>query len=212
MLIDRFALSSIPEGYCQCGCGQRTNRATMTSKRRDIVKGQYNRFVRLHHRRKISTEQRFWSHVDKSGGPESCWPWTSSINPDGYGSFRFHTYRKSWSVTAHRVAYELSKGELPAGTEICHSCNNRSCQNPAHLYAGTHTQNMHDSILAGTRYHPHDLGDDHPQAKLTSADVISIRAEYASRTTTMQQLADRFHVSISTISNVVNRKNWTHLP
>ena len=71
--------------------------------------------------------------------PPSCWNWQAAcLVNGGYGAFRL----KGKTQRAHRIAYFLMKGELIAGLELLHSCNNPKCCNPAHLRQGTHTENM----------------------------------------------------------------------
>jgi HNH endonuclease/AP2 domain len=84
-------------------------------------------------------ETRLWSKVDMSGGPDSCWPWTGTLDGKGYGRFRLNsqTGRK-----AHRVAYELATGDELGNLQIDHTCFNRSCCNPAHLRPATNKQNQ----------------------------------------------------------------------
>lgn len=77
---------------------------------------------------------RFWAFVDATHGVETCWEWTGYIAPNGYASF---TVKRGQSVHAHRVAYELTHGAIPAGYQIDHTCFNRSCTNPHHLEAVT---------------------------------------------------------------------------
>jgi hypothetical protein len=52
-------------------------------------------------------------------------------------------------VGAHRVAYEVSKGRVMEGLFVCHHCDNPPCCNPAHLYAGTHQDNVDDKVRRG---------------------------------------------------------------
>ena len=80
---------------------------------------------------------RFWSKVDRSGGPESCWLWRGATIK-GYGSFRVankHYY-------AHRYAYAISNGPIPPDLELDHKCRTPLCVNPLHLEPVSHGENM----------------------------------------------------------------------
>lgn len=83
---------------------------------------------------KRDAAERFWAKVDKSG---ECWPWTATIDRYGYGTFWLG--RK---VGAHRAAYELTRGPIPAGMDIDHLCRNRACVNPDHLEPVTRRVNV----------------------------------------------------------------------
>jgi hypothetical protein len=135
--------------------------------------------------------ERFWSRVDRSAGPEACWPWTGSKASHGYGTLTIA--RVSW--TSHRAAWVIEKGLIPDGRFVCHRCDNRLCCNPAHLFLGTHTDNMQDMVSKGrhgSTIHPEnrprgaahfarrrpDLvlrGARHGQAKLDNSKVRNIR-------------------------------------
>jgi len=82
-------------------------------------------------------EKEFWSLVDVKSVNE-CWLWKGIYFAGGYG--KFHD-------GAHRVSYKIKNGKIPKGKEICHKCNNQSCVNPSHLYAGTHKDNMNDTRI-----------------------------------------------------------------
>jgi hypothetical protein len=85
----------------------------------------------------VDLDHRFWAKVAK-GSEMECWPWTAAKNPEGYGNFKLGGV----VVRAHRVAYELAAGAIPAGLEIDHLCRNPSCVNPNHLEAVTHDVNL----------------------------------------------------------------------
>lgn len=86
--------------------------------------------------------KRLMSHV--AVNPETgCWEWTGAKTNRGYGSIGVEGY----SISTHRLAYEYFKGSL--GDLLClHTCDNKVCINPDHLYAGTQHDNMRD---AGSR-------------------------------------------------------------
>lgn len=70
---------------------------------------------------------RFWTKVNKSA-PNGCWEWTAKRD-NGYGRI----WIKGRLFAAHRVAYELMRGQIPEGLTIDHLCRNRRCVNPEHL-------------------------------------------------------------------------------
>lgn len=92
---------------------------------------------------RIPVELRFWDKVDRRE-PDACWLWVGA---------RRHRYGEVWRdnkhVYAHRVSYEIANGPIPAGLFICHRCDTPLCVNPAHLFAGTQTDNMRDAANKG---------------------------------------------------------------
>lgn len=82
--------------------------------------------------------RRFWSKVDRSE-PDNCWPWLGSSKPGGYGQF---AATPNTTKSAHRTAYELTHGAIPVGMFVCHTCDNTTCCNPAHLTVGSQADNM----------------------------------------------------------------------
>lgn len=94
-------------------------------------------------------EQRFWRYVDKRD-PSECWTWTGSTNWKGYGRIAVERRNRP----APQVAWELANGgPFPHGKFACHSCDNPSCVNPAHIWPGTAAENQADSIIKGRRLH-----------------------------------------------------------
>lgn len=157
------------------------------------------------------TRTRFDAKVDRRG-PDECWPWTAARLPRGYGTFYFRGSKKY----AHRIAYEFAHGPIPDGLHVCHRCDNPPCCNPAHLFAGTHAENMADMVAKGRRRIPAGAGGgprgaEHPKAKLTEADVRLIRDLYASGGATYRGLAADFGINPMSVWAVVARKSWRHV-
>jgi hypothetical protein len=88
-------------------------------------------------------EDRFWEKVDKRG-VEDCWLWTGS-NDTRYGQIWF----RGKALKASRVAWELTRGPIPPGMQVCHTCDNPPCVNPSHLWLGTMSDNIRDAVCKG---------------------------------------------------------------
>ena len=116
-------------------------------------------------------------------------------------------------MLAHRVAWELERGHIPAGAVLCHKCDVPRCVNVAHLFLGTQQDNVRDMLakrrsskgksFAGRR------GENHGMAKLTWQQADEIRAAHAAGGVTHRELAARFWVERSTVSYVIRGNHWT---
>lgn len=171
---------------------------------------------------------RFSRYVDQENGPVlahvahlgRCWIWIGTRNPHGYGNF--HVGRVS--VLAHRLAWEMRHSYSAQGFFVLHHCDNPSCVNPVHLWLGTPADNVRDREWKkrggaaygdrnGSKTMPNRIrrGQDAPSAKLTTAQVLEIRALFAAGRP-KKTLAKRYGVHRATIFSIVNRETWTHVP
>lgn len=163
---------------------------------------------------------RFWSKVDRSGGENACWTWTSSRHGGGYGLFAVDNVTRR----AHRIAWALANGHVPDGIFVCHRCDNPPCVNPSHLFLGTPADNCHDMDTKGRRAlflgdnngmrrHPEKIsrGEAHGHAALTEADVVEIFRMYVVDGATKAAIGREFGVSRSAVYRIIDRRNWAHV-
>jgi hypothetical protein len=149
-------------------------------------------------------EERFWAKVEKRGAND-CWPWLGGKSAEGYGLMRV----KGATHGAHRISYALNSGEaIPPSLYVCHSCDNRICVNPHHLWLGTHSQNNADKVAKG-RQSKGFLGR-RPQPKLSHAQVQSVRA--LNGQATVRHVASIYGVSRSQVHRIWSGQNWKHIP
>lgn len=148
------------------------------------------------------TLQRFWSKVQKSDG---CWEWQAALGHFGYGMFQY----KDKNVGAHRFAYEATKGPIPTGKFVCHSCDNRRCVNPDHLWVGTPADNTKDRDAKGRHWTYGHRGETNTNAKLDWEKVESIRSLYVTGKYSHRDLSAMFGVSCGAVSCVLENRTWT---
>ena len=151
----------------------------------------------------IDIEAHFHSLYRKNH-ETGCWQWIGHKYWTGYGVF----YIQRRSKTAHRVSYEWHVGAIPEGMLVLHSCDNRDCVNPKHLWLGKHQDNTRDCIEKGRfKVLP---GSKNHNSKLTEVKVKQMR-ELRQCGLTIKELADNFGTSISNASRICNYRMWTHV-
>lgn len=149
--------------------------------------------------------ERFWRKVRK-GGPNECWVWTATTNADGYGRFYAGVEQGGQLIGAHRFSWELANGRPVGELCVCHHCDNPSCVNPAHLFLGTHVDNMLDRDSKGRR--PPPTGTANGRARLSESQIVEIRRFRGER---HADIAARHGVGKSTVTSILLGTTWKHV-
>lgn len=143
-----------------------------------------------------TTEDRIVA-ISESG----CWIWIGDQNDDGYG--RFYLGNKKRKL-AHRHIYELNFGEIPDGMCVCHTCDCPSCVNPAHLWLGTHADNMKDRNHKKRSNGGRNCGEKSPVSKLNDDLVREIFFFNGS----VSEASEKFNIAKSHVSRIRNGLSW----
>lgn len=152
---------------------------------------------------KKTDPKRFFSKVQITPG---CWVWVAAKRPSGYGKFIWDGKYED----AHRVSYKIFFGPIPDKNFICHRCDNPSCVNPDHLFAGTALENTADMIKKGRNGPMANKGSLHLNAKLNDDDIREIR-RLRKDGFFLKDIAKKFDTCEGNISLIVNYKAWKHI-
>jgi DNA-binding XRE family transcriptional regulator len=173
----------------------------------------------LNHSEDPKIHERFFAMVDVAG---DCWLWTGALDHNGSGMFsvggQFDASgkRRNSMMLAHRFAWVVQNGPIPAGsghhgTCVLHSCLNLNCVNQKHLYLGTAQDAVRAMDERGRRVNAPKLGEAHANAKLTEKDVRQIVARFREGGITQRQLASIYGVSKATVNHIFTGRLWSHL-
>jgi hypothetical protein len=155
--------------------------------------------------------QRFWAKVSIVNDDTSCWKWTGCTFKRKWNYGQFYVSRERGHELAHRIAYELTHGEIPEGKWVLHKCDNPLCVRPDHLFLGTHIDNMADMRSKNRSAHSNGLfGELHPNSKLTDERVIAIY-RLLKEGKHVIEIAQKFDVDRHTVSHVIHGRTWTHV-
>lgn len=125
-----------------------------------------------------------------------CWIYTGAKTRDGYGVLG---NGRNVQVRAHRASYQEFVGPIPAGMLVCHKCDTPLCIRPEHLFLGSPKENTGDMLRKGRK--AVFRGATHPNAKLSDADVLSIKRLRESGRT-LKYIAERFGISFQHVSAI----------
>ncbi len=131
-----------------------------------------------------------------------CWVLTTSHCANGYSNRSFNGKSKS----AHVASYIAYKGPIPKGMLVCHTCDIKICVNPAHLFLGTHKDNMQDASNKGRLY----SGEQHHMSVLTN-DLVKIMKQDYSLGFSFTELGFKYKVHRNTAKYAVTGVTWKHV-
>jgi hypothetical protein len=156
-----------------------------------------------HAKRLRSSPEAFWARVPPGDG---CRIWPGRRNASGYGPV-------SWmgrDVLAHRLAYALAKGPIPAGRVVMHTCDNPPCCNPDHLELGSIDDNIRD-MLRKHRHRPGGVsGLANHKSKLSPPLVCELRAAWHAGES-IKSIARRTGLAVGTVHPMLHGKTWAHV-
>jgi len=169
--------------------------------------------------RNAPVSERFWRKVDRSAGPDACWPWLGGRNKEGYGKFQVGPRGQQRHWLAHRFAWFLTHGQEPK-EQVCHTCDHPWCCNPKHHFEGDQLANRKDCAQKGrtatgdqngARLHPERMprGEKHGMAIVTADTVKKIRN--LAGQLPVRQIAKQFDLNLSHVYQIINRRAWRHV-
>jgi hypothetical protein len=142
---------------------------------------------------------------------EQCWEWIGTTSK-GYGQIKRPKSEGGRTEYVHRVAYELHHGVSlglvrDGGPMVLHTCDNRRCANPEHLFLGDAKVNFDDMVNKGRRICGNQKGTSNPGNKLSEDTIRAIREANGSHT----DVAERFGISTSWCWSIRTQDAWKHL-
>jgi hypothetical protein len=154
--------------------------------------------------KKTSLRERFFRYF-KAGKESECWDWTGAISSTGYGAIDQHD---GVTLGAHRIAFEIFRGPILPGFCVCHSCDNRKCVNPRHLFLASLADNNLDKKIKGR--HGALVGENQPNAKITTEQALEIKRR-VSEGERQRIVAGDFGISQGQVSHICKGDRWSHL-
>lgn len=145
----------------------------------------------------------FWAKIDKSGGPNACWPWQLGKDKDGYGKVKI----RGRSLRAHRVALSKHlKKKLNPDKLVMHKCDNPPCCNPKHLKEGWPVDNSQDRAIKGRG--ADRSGENHHLVKLSSEHVSAIRSFNWAGVLSQAAIGQLMHISQTQVGRIIRGTRW----
>lgn len=133
-----------------------------------------------------------------------CWEWQGACSSSGYG----HISMMGKSLMVHKLSYKLFKGNIYKPKFVCHTCDNKKCFNPEHLFLGTAKENYDDMVKKGrARFQKKRLN--YPGIKLTKDKVLEIKSLINEGKYYYKEIASMYNVSAETVRQIASGERWS---
>lgn len=136
----------------------------------------------------------------------NCWEWFGKKRGNGYGCF----YWKGKYISAHRFSFQYFHKTPLSDLYVCHSCDNKKCVNPTHLFLGTNRDNILDAVTKGIHGKNLHRGETHYKATLYASDIMLIR-RLAAKGFSHSHISDLFDIQRRSVTKIVNKTTWKHV-
>jgi len=139
------------------------------------------------------------------GKYNGCWEVDCCKNKGGYHDFTIN----GKTTQCHRFMYMIHhQDENIDSFCVCHTCDNSGCVNPEHLWLGTSQENTQDKVNKNRQ----SKGSNHSKSKLTEIDVEEMLINTLSGYfTTYKEIMYHYHISLTTVHDLITMKSWTHV-
>ncbi len=153
----------------------------------------------------IGSDAKSYLYARFSVAENGCWNWTGKPNADGYGQFQcreFFNGKKS-ATAASRASWVIHFGSIADDILVCHTCDNRMCVNPAHLFLGAPVDNSADMKNKNRQ----QRGESRWNAIISPEQAFEIRWLRASGWK-IQPIADKYGLSYNGTHMVTSGRAW----
>jgi len=156
----------------------------------------------------IGDDKKYIQERIKIDTETGCWNWKLSVGSHGYGNTKYCRKNNTYSC-AHRLSYFVYKGEI-GDYYVLHTCDNKRCCNPEHLYLGNCKDNVRDMVVRGRHKNGKNKGEEIGTSKVTENQVREIKVRLKNGETPYDIEKD-YSIGKDAIYHIKWGKRWKHI-
>lgn len=119
------------------------------------------------------------------------------LDKDGYPRVKWK--KRMWRM--NRLLYTFVHGPIPEGHVIGHSCNNKGCINPNHLYLTTAAQNSTDAARDGL----YKVGFKNFNFECADSSWLALSKLYHEEGYTQERIAEMYSIHQTRVSDILRK-------